>query len=468
MLTDRQVRLEKPDPKKNRLISDGDNLYLKITKAGAKSFVYRYLYGATRREMTLGTYPELTLVEARDKRLEQSRILADGKDPLGTKHLARDELREALTVEELGQRFMNEWLSQHHLSGYQEPVDAYKLLLRDPIRVLGKTLARDVTAEILQRKVFKAIEQRGCAVQPKRTLALTKKMFWWGAKEHLIPSNPAAEIMPKDVGGKEKSVETNLLLEQIKEAIEVLNSPDTCIHVQTRLGVKFMLATAKRAHEICTLERPHMQLELGEWLNPSHLTKEQHGDHKVFLSRYALRILDQLFRLNPDSRLVFPRIARTGGRPAKFPHITHGTLSNAVLSMFNDGKLTKKWTPHDLRRTFSSRVADMGVAPHIAEKCLDHLMTGTMAVYNRASYFPERKACMDLWGETLERLDPMPDLVNQAQRLGIASRGVGAFERKRLMAVQMRAEKRSWNDIAAALSFPSAAAARMACNRVEV
>lgn len=465
MLTDRQVRLEKHDPARDRYISDGDNLYLKIAMSGAKFWVFRYKYGAARKTMTLGTYPELTLGEAREARQAQSKILASGKDPLGQKHLARDDLREALTVEELGQRFMNEWLSQFHLSGYQQPIEAYRTLRRDPIRVLGKMLARDVTPEILQRRVFKPMEQRGNRVAPKRTLALTKKMFWWGAKEHLIPSNPADPIMPKDVGGKERSVHTNLLLEQIKEAVDVLNSPDTGIHVQTRLGVKFMLATSKRAHEISTLEWDHLELEIGEWLNPAHLTKEQHADHKVFLSRYALRILEQLKRLNPKSRYVFPRIGGTGGRPAKHPHITHSTLSNAVLTLFKDGRLTKKWTPHDLRRTFSSRVADMGVHPHVSEKCLDHLMTGTMAVYNRASYFPERRACMDLWGETLEQLDPMPDLVDQAQSMGVAHRGVGAFEERRQRALQMRAEKRPWSEIAEALKFPSDAAVRMACNR---
>jgi hypothetical protein len=96
--------------------------------------------------------------------------------------------------------------------------------------------------------------------------------------------------------------------------------------------------------------------------------------------------------------------------------MTRHTLSRAVLRLYNDKVLNFKFTPHDLRRTFSSRMADLGVAPHVVEKCLDHLMTGTMAVYNRASYFPERKAAMRLWGKKLQTLDPLSPRSEPAQR----------------------------------------------------
>ena len=56
------------------------------------------------------------------------------------------------------------------------------------------------------------------------------------------------------------------------------------------------------------------------------------------------------------------------------------------------------FTPHDLRRTFASRMADLGVAPHVIEKILNHKLEGMMAVYNHAEYMPEREAAMKLWG----------------------------------------------------------------------
>jgi integrase len=55
------------------------------------------------------------------------------------------------------------------------------------------------------------------------------------------------------------------------------------------------------------------------------------------------------------------------------------------------------FTPHDLRRTFATRLSDLGVAPHVIEKLLNHKMPGVMAVYNRADYWPERVAAMEMW-----------------------------------------------------------------------
>ncbi len=63
-----------------------------------------------------------------------------------------------------------------------------------------------------------------------------------------------------------------------------------------------------------------------------------------------------------------------------------------------------EFSPHDLRRTFRSRLADLGVAPHVAEKCLNHELGGVLAVYDRGEYLPERKAAFALWGRKVAAL----------------------------------------------------------------
>jgi integrase len=72
------------------------------------------------------------------------------------------------------------------------------------------------------------------------------------------------------------------------------------------MALKLILATAKRPLEIVTAEWTHIDLERGEWLNPSHLTKEKHGDHLVFLNEYPLDILRQLRQAHASSRYIFP------------------------------------------------------------------------------------------------------------------------------------------------------------------
>jgi integrase len=86
-------------------------------------------------------------------------------------------------------------------------------------------------------------------------------------------------------------------------------------------------------------------------------------------------------------------------RPELMPR-DHRVLSHALR------RLKADYTPHDLRRTYASRLADLGVAPHVIEKLLDHKMVGVMAVYNRAEYWPERIAAQRLWDRKLAKRCP--------------------------------------------------------------
>lgn len=465
-LNAKKIDAAKPDPKKIKRLADGDGLYLKIHTSGTKTFVYRYTYGRKREEVTLGTYPALGLADARERKNEQKALVESHKSPKLVKHSVVETKRNALTLAEAVERFHHEWLANPALSGYKDPKGAHDRLVRDPVRELGSMLIVDVRPEHLTG-VFNKMSRRGVKVAPKRTLAITKKFFHWALVQHLIDADPCEKIMPKDVGAPERSKKRNLLLEQIAEALDLLNSDEIGMHLQTRLGIKLILATAKRAGEVVTIEDEHYDLQRREWLNPAHLTKEQHGDHKVFLNDYAVKIIRQLQKLRPPgSKYLFPHLRGTGGKPHAKPHIDPRTLSNAINDLFKAGKLTVKWTPHNLRHTFSSRMGDLGVPPYVSEKCLDHLMTGTMGVYNVASYFPERRQAMDLWGKTLEQLDMVPELDKSMTYLkGRASRGSGAFEERRSKARQLRAQRESWARIAQELGYPSAAAARMAVVR---
>lgn len=64
-----------------------------------------------------------------------------------------------------------------------------------------------------------------------------------------------------------------------------------------------------------------------------------------------------------------------------------------------------QWSPHDLRRTMASRMGDLGIAPHVIERCLNHIQQGIVAVYQRQEYMLERQAAFELWGQRLTALD---------------------------------------------------------------
>jgi hypothetical protein len=254
-LTDRQIKTARPVAGKDNFLTDGLGLYCRVCRNGTKSFVFRYSYAGKRRWMTIGSYPELSLADARSARLEQARSLATGKDPGQLKAIAIENKASAITVAVLGERFR-----KLGMPTYQDPEDAYARLKRDPIKALHDVLVMDVTPQHITA-VFKKMVDRGAKVAANRTLALTKQMFQYAVDvEHVIDVNPVT-LKPKAIGGREKSKETNLLFDQIKEVLTVLGGASHGLGSETVMALKLILATAKRPLEIVTAEWTHIDLE---------------------------------------------------------------------------------------------------------------------------------------------------------------------------------------------------------------
>lgn len=391
-LTTRRIDSEKPDPAKDRRVADSLGLYLKVAKNGTKTFTFRYTYVNKRYWLHLGTYPETSLAQARQARLDASKILESGRNPLHVQHGATKAKAEALDVSELIEDFYLKHLKLH----FEKPDDARKTLIRDIGGEIGKYLVPDVTKKDITNCIGKVV-QRGAKVAANRTLTLARRMFEYAVDQSLIVENPVV-LTRKGAGGKEKSKTTNLSFDGIADTLRVLESDEYKLAWQTRAGCRLVMATAKRPGEVVTMEWDHVNLDKGEWWNPRLLTKEKRDDHLVFLSKYSVRLLREVHKFTGRAKHVF-QSPRHEDR-----HMDRHSLSRAILRLHEDGVLKTKFTPHDFRRTFSSRMADMGQMPHVVEKILDHQMEGVMAVYNMASYYPERKAAMEVWGARLEEL----------------------------------------------------------------
>jgi integrase len=394
-----------PTPGKTTMHGDGGGLYVKVTSYGGKHFVYRYTYAGRRKEMALGTFPVTTLKQARDRRVQAKRMLDDGKDPGEAKRQAKRDKRQALTVEELVQNYHELYLKPH----YEQPDAAKAMLDRDLVRVLGKHLVCDLNAGHINR-VFDEMVKRDAKVAANRCLTLTKKMFEWALEREYIDANPAAKKTTKNTGGTEQPKTTHLLFDQIVDVLSVLNALPIAkgrhgVALETVLGLKLILGTGKRPLEVVTWKWEHIDWKTKRWITPKELTKEKHGDHVVFLNEYVLNWLKVLREANATSKYVLPCPTRNPESEQPETHITRHSLSRAVLRLNERGIFKVKFTPHDLRRTFSSRAADLKIGPHIVEKCLDHLMTGSMAVYNLGNYLEEREEAMRIWGEKLQALD---------------------------------------------------------------
>ncbi|MCG9056638.1 tyrosine-type recombinase/integrase [Laribacter hongkongensis] len=392
-LTTRRIESEKANPTKDRRIADGLGLYLKIAKNGTKTFTYRFTYAARRQEMTLGTYPETSLAGAREKHLEARKALEAGRNPLQTQQAQRQALKLAPTVEELVEEYHSRVLSKT----FKRPEEALRTLTRDVQSQIGKFLAKDVTGREIALLINKIVD-RGAPVAANRALLLTKKLFAYAVEQHYIESNPVA-MTRKGAGGKEQSRDRALSFEELRTLLKALQTYEGKTSWQSRLALHMLVLTGQRPGEVASMEWAHIDVSTGIWNLPAEYTKAERA-HVVHLSDQAIALLAEIQPLTGTGQHVFQSPKN------KHQSIDRHSLSRAVKRLHADNALSgiKEFTPHDLRRTVATRMADIGIAPYIIEKILNHQMEGVMAVYNRAQYLAEREEALNIWGKKMAEL----------------------------------------------------------------
>jgi integrase len=194
-------------------------------------------------------------------------------------------------------------------------------------------------------------------VAANRCLGMWKLCLGYGVELGVIDRNPLDKTTIKAVGGEEKTRDRVLTDDEIR----------WIFGKDCRPLMRFLLLTGLRISEAqngyCDGDKFRVE-------------RTKNGDpHWVHLTPLAL---DQLAK--PFDR-----------SPTAYQHWLKHTAK-------------KTWTPHDLRRTFATRLAGLGIAPHIVEKCLNHRMQGVMAIYNRHGYEAERIAAAEAWSDELKRI----------------------------------------------------------------
>lgn len=340
MLTERTIRSASPSDK-DVFIADRGGLYLRVAKSGAKTFLHKDQRGGKTKWSTIGRYPEMSLAEARAA-------------------LARVRATKAvMTVSEAFDAYY-----AHISSRFVAPQQVHRMFHKDVIPKLGAqtlpTVTRADTSSILR-----AITERGSPAMANRLLSQMKRFLTYCVDQGWVDTNVLAGVQRKNVGGKEKSRERTLSLDELESLLRNLMSTKSRMSPGTRWGLYGCILTGQRVTEVLTMAP-----------DGSTFTKMQRH-HRVPLTPHVRAWLKV--------------------RPAHVPS-DHRVLAQMVRVMHMG------FTPHDLRRTFASQLAGLGVATHVIEKLLDHRMVGVMAIYNRAEYWPERVAAQRLWGKIVRDL----------------------------------------------------------------
>ena len=374
-------------PKAERYeVWEGGGFGVRISPRGSKSWIWVYHCAGRPRRLTLGEYPVLGLADARVKLAEARKLLERGIDP-GEREVQHNKAeREAETVTELAETYLEKWARPRKRSAAEDE----RILRKDVMPVWGRRKAKDITRRDVVALLDKIVD-RGSPIAANRTLAVVRRMFNWALSRDLVAASPCVAV---EAPGEESRRDRVLSTDEIARLWRSLSDPATPISLPIRLALKLQLVTAQRkGKEVIKAEWHEFNLVEAVWTIPGERTKNE-MPHRVPLSALARAVLAEI--PEPHSGWLFP--SPRGSGPVGGQSVDHAMRRNRVALGVGDA------TPHDLRRTAASHMTSVGISRLVVSKVLNHAEPGVTAVYDRHSYDSEKRAALDAWGKRLEEI----------------------------------------------------------------
>lgn len=390
VLTDTQIRKVKATGKLQKL-SDGKGLQLHIVRTEAKLWRLAYRFEGKQKILALGSYPDVTLAQAREGADAARKALASGHDPMALRKA--DKLARQAAVEHSFEAVARQWLA-HWKVGKSARHAVYTLarLTADVFPAIGHRPIAEVSAPELVTMV-KKIAQRGALDIAKRCLQMCGQVFRYGIAHGCggIERNPATDIKPADVLPARRKV--NYARVDVSELPELLRRMDAYQGTPaTRYAMKLLALTFVRTGELIGARWAEFDLEAGRWDIPAARMKMK-TPHVVPLSQQAVEVLRNLLTVSGGRELLFP-----GERDHAKP-MSNNTILKALERMGYKGAMTG----HGFRGIASTVLHEHGFDHAHIELQLAHQERNEIsAAYNHALYLQPRTALMAWWGNYLE------------------------------------------------------------------
>ena len=396
-----ELEIKKAEIKdKDYNLSDGDGLYFIVRKNGSKFFRLDFRYGGKRLSMSLGTYPKISLKEARDKKDECKKLLSENINPISEKRVKKSS--ESLTLGMI----IDEWLELRAKSSSDATVIQNRRMLKNITNWLGNIAIKDIKrVDIIN--ILEKIQSKGVIETAHRLLSLMNKIYMFAVTKEYIEHNIIADIDKKSVLIPSNKNIHHPAITNPKEIKELINDIN---HIEEKLKsdisvifiFKIIPYVFVRSENIRLMRWDELDLEKGIWEIPKEKMKT-HIDFVCPLSRQAVDIIKQI---EPYSRhrseFVFPS-----------PFKADRGISGATLSdTLNKLGYQNRHTFHGFRSMFSTITYEYykehGFHSDIIESCLAHKEKNRVkAAYNRESkykYFEEKKELMQWWADWLSSL----------------------------------------------------------------
>jgi len=399
-----------PRIKQRGLYSDGGGLYLRVTPTGGKFWAFRFMLHGKAREMGLGAFHALTLAQAREKAIENRKLLSDGIDPIQARDAVAKQAKLAAARTKTFRQCAEAYIEAHK-AGWRNEKHAWQwenTLERFAHPIFGDLPVQDIDVTL----VMKALEQKKTefskgenlwTAMPETASRLRGRielvLDWATAREYRTGDNPARwrglldNLLPKLSKAKRIVHQPALPYEKVGDFMTALKEQSGT----AAQALAFTILTAARSGETLGMTWDEFDVEKELWTILAHRTKAAR-EHRVPLSSAALRILKtQLAELNQDtdkgkdkkSQYVF------GGRGHNKP-LSHMAM-RVVLQRMNRTDITV----HGFRSSFRDWCAEQTNFPReIAEAALAHITGDSVeSAYKRTDFFDKRRQMMEEWSK---------------------------------------------------------------------
>lgn len=392
MLTDTAIKALKAQ-KKLYKVSDRDGMYVVVQPSGAIVFRYDYRLNGRRETLTLGRYgPDgLSLARAREKLIDAKRAISEGRSPAQEKQHDKRRLKEAKRFGEFGEK----WFQESRMADSTRAMRR-SIYERDILPTFRNRLLTEITPDDLRMMCGK-VKDRGAPATAVHVRDIVKLIFAFAILHGEKVANPADEVGPASIATfvpKDRSLspaEIRVMLGQLE-------------HVPTlptiRLGMKLFLLTMVRKSELQDATWDEVDFENAVWSIPKERMKRSKA-HNVYLSQQAIDIFIALKTCAGNSRYVLPS---RYDADAPMSRATFNRITTAVVARAKkEGLPLEPFTVHDLRRTGSTLLNELGFNSDWIEKCLAHEDgRSSRGVYNKAEYEHQRRHMIQEWSNLVD------------------------------------------------------------------
>ena len=405
-LSDLAVRQAKATGKAYTL-PDLDGLSLAVTAAGGRTWHFRYYWAGKQKRMSLGTYPEVTLREARSLRDEARALLAKGTNPRVHRKQKRTAVR--LADENTFEAVYRKWLKHRGLSlkeGRQTTLSILpRIFDKDVLPALGKRSVYEIKRPDLLEVIAK-IEKRKALSVAEKVRTWFNQMFRYALV--VVPGleqNPASDLDVVALPLPPVNHNPFLRMAELPKLLQRLRKYRG--RLQTQLGLRLLLFTGVRTGELRLATPDQFDLDRGLWIIPPEVVKQLQVDMRrkrqlpkdippyiVPLSVQAIEIVRHLLeQLKPAQHYLFRHDSELKKR------MSENTLNGALKRMGYRDLLTG----HGIRGTMSTALNEIGYPKVWVDAQLSHVDPNKVsATYNHAEYVEQRRRMMQDWADRLD------------------------------------------------------------------